>query len=384
VDGPSRANEAQLRALLDAVMLVSSEPDLPTILQRIVTTAAELVGARYGALGVLDPTRTRLVEFVTTGIDAEGRAAIGHLPEGLGILGLLIVEPRPLRLPDLTRHPDSYGFPPHHPPMNAFLGVPIALDGRLSGGTVFGNLYLTEKHGGGSFTDADEELAVTLAAAAGIAIEHAQLRVDAAAVALVDERERIARDLHDDVIQRLFATGLTLQSTAVMTTDERITERINRAVDDLDATIRQVRAAIFHLRQPLDDRPSLRGEILRICSDATHAIGFEPSCRIDGPIDSSVPADVAEHLLLTLREALSNVARHAGAMHVDVAVTARDGWLTLRVDDDGVGIPAEPQPGSGLANMRERAALGGGHFTVEPRDARGTALVWSVPLAAHR
>src|SRR3954454_12057552 len=253
-------------------MLVSSEPDLPTILQRIVTTAADLVGARYGALGVLDPTRTRLVEFVTTGIDADGRAAIGHLPEGLGILGLLIVEPRPLRLPDLTRHPDSYGFPPHHPPMKAFLGVPIALDGPLSGGTVFGNLYLTEKHGGGSFTDADEELAVTLAAAAGIAIEHAQLRVDAAAVALVDERERIARDLHDDVIQRLFATGLTLQSTAVMTTDERITERINRAVDDLDATIRQVRAAIFHLRQPLDDRRSLRGEILRICSDATHAI----------------------------------------------------------------------------------------------------------------
>jgi len=222
---------------------------------------------------------------------------------------------------------------------------------------------------------------VTLAAAASIAIEHAQLRVDAAAVALVDERERIARDLHDDVIQRLFATGLTLQSTAVMAGDGAVAERINRAVDDLDATIRQVRAAIFHLRQPVDDRPSLRGEILRICSDATHAIGFEPSCRIVGPIDSSVPSDVAEHLLLTLREALSNVARHAAAMHVDVAVTAREGWVTVQVDDDGVGIAAV-RHGSGLANMAERAELGGGTFAVERRESGGTTLVWSVPLTA--
>src|SRR4051794_3796159 len=325
-------------------MMVASEPDLPTILERIVITAAELVDARYGALGVLDATRTRLAEFVTWGIDETERAAIGHLPEGLGILGLLIVEPRPLRLPDLARHPQSYGFPPHHPPMGSFLGVPVVLAGN-----VFGNLYLTEKRGGEAFTEVDEELAVTLAAAASIAIEHAQLRVDAAAVALVDERERIARDLHDDVIQRLFATGLTLQSTAAMAGDGAVAERINRAVDDLDATIRQVRTAIFHLRQPVNERPSLRGEILRICSDATHAIGFEPSCRIVGPIDSSVPSDVAEPLLLTLREALSNVARHAGAMHVDIAVTAREGVLALQVDDDGVGI-ATTHRGSGLAN----------------------------------
>ncbi|MFT3852085.1 MAG: hypothetical protein QM733_05020 [Ilumatobacteraceae bacterium] len=182
----------------------------------------------------------------------------------------------------------------------------------------------------------------------------------------------------------MFATGLTLQSTSVMTSDERITERINRAVDDLDATIRQVRAAIFHLRAPVDERPSLRGEILRICSDATHAIGFEPSCRIDGPIDSSVPSDVGEHLLLTLREALSNVARHAGAMHVDVAVTAREGRLTLLVDDDGVGIPDDRRIGSGLVNMGERAALGGGRFGVERRDTGGSRLSWSVPLTDRR
>ncbi|MFT3852086.1 MAG: GAF domain-containing protein [Ilumatobacteraceae bacterium] len=144
MEGPSRANEAQLRRLLDAVMLVSSEPDLPTILQRIVVTAVELVGARYGALGVLDTTRTRLIEFVTTGIDEDQRAAIGHPPEGLGILGLLIVEPKPLRLPNLNRHPDSYGFPPHHPPMSSFLGVPVVL-----GDDVFGNLYLTERKAAG-------------------------------------------------------------------------------------------------------------------------------------------------------------------------------------------------------------------------------------------
>jgi len=159
-----------LRRLLDAVMVVSSELSLPVILRRIVEMATDLVDARYGALGVLDPTRSKLQEFITVGLDNDTVAAIGHVPAGHGILGLLIVEPKPLRLPDLTLHPDSYGFPPHHPPMTSFLGVPILLRG-----VTYGDLYLAEKADGGDFTEEDEDVIQLLAAQAAVAIENARL-----------------------------------------------------------------------------------------------------------------------------------------------------------------------------------------------------------------
>src|SRR5262245_3469162 len=201
------------------------------MLLRIVESSVELVDARFGALGVLDETHTRLAQFITVGIDAARRQAIGDLPEGHGILGLLILDARPLRLPDLRRHPDSYGFPPNHPPMTTFLGVPIRVRDE-----VFGNLYLTDKRSGGEFTSADEELVVGLAAAAGVAIENARLHARVHELALVQDRERIARDLHDTVIQRLFATGMSLQGTArlVRTDPDAAVERIEGAVDDLD------------------------------------------------------------------------------------------------------------------------------------------------------
>src|SRR3954462_7359047 len=167
------------------------------MLDRIIRAAVDLVDARYGALGVLDETGTRLAQFITVGIDDEARARIGNVPEGHGILGLLIVEPTPIRLPDLREHPDSFGFPPNHPPMRSFLGVPIRVRD-----TVFGNLYLTDKRTAEVFSDVDEELVVGLAAAAGVAIENARLHSRLGELALVDDRERIARDLHDTVIQR--------------------------------------------------------------------------------------------------------------------------------------------------------------------------------------
>ncbi len=180
----------------------------------------------------------------------------GHLPEGHGILGLLIVQPKPLRLPDLTAHPDSYGFPPNHPPMTSFLGVPILLHDQ-----VFGNLYLTEK-AEDVFTDVDEELAVALAAAAGLAIENARLHQYMQAASLLEERERIARDLHDDVIQRIFAAGLALQSTAQVCTQPAVTQRLSRVIDDLDITVQQVRNAIFQLSHTGTRRPSVRADIV--------------------------------------------------------------------------------------------------------------------------
>src|SRR4029453_8468929 len=192
------AGPRSLRQLLDAVLTIGSDLDPPGLLRRIVEAAVELVDARYGALGVLDDSRTRLAQFITVGIDEDEHAAIGSLPEGLGILGLLIVDAKPLRLPDLREHSERFGFPHHHPPMRSFLGVPIRVRDE-----VFGNLYLTDKASAEVFTDVDEELVVGLAAAAGVAIENARLHVLVQELALAEDRSRIARDLHDTVIQRL-------------------------------------------------------------------------------------------------------------------------------------------------------------------------------------
>ena len=244
------AGPRSLRQLLDAVLAIGSDLDLPAMLRRIIGSAVELVDATYGALGVLDESRSRLAEFITVGIDEEGRRAIGDLPQGHGILGLLIVDAKPLRLPDLTEHPDSYGFPPNHPPMRSFLGVPIRVRDE-----VFGNLYLTDKSTAEVFTDVDEELVVGLAAAAGVAIENARLLTRVNDLALLEDRERIARDLHDTVIQRLFATGMLLQSTLpLVNADPRAaTARIGEAVDDLDTTIKEIRSAIFSLEHSVAD-----------------------------------------------------------------------------------------------------------------------------------
>ena len=369
----------QMLRLLDAVMAIGSEQTLADALRRITETAAVLVDAQYAALGVLDESGSRLAEFITVGLGVDETARIGTRPEGHGILGLLILEPRPLRLPDLHAHPDSFGFPPGHPPMTSFLGVPIRMRG-----VVYGNLYLTDKADGQVFTDIDQELAVGLAAAAGLAIENARLHEQARLAGLLDERERIARDLHDDVIQRLFATGMSLQAIAHVTNDPVTAERITRVVDELDVSIRQVRSTIFELHQSTTGPRSLRGEILTICDDAARALGFRPECDVRGPVDSAVTETSGDHLLLCLREALSNVARHARATSVEVgvAVVVDRGRLVLRVADDGVGY--EPTPGrrtSGLDNMLVRAEASDGTFAIHARAGGGTVVTWDVPLA---
>lgn len=370
------AGAKQLLRLVDAVMAIGSEQTLADALRRITETAAELVDAKYAALGVLDESGSRLSEFITIGLDDEETARIGALPEGHGILGLLILEPEPLRLPDLHAHPDSFGFPPGHPPMTSFLGVPIRLRG-----VVYGNLYLTDKADGEVFTDVDQELAVGLAAAAGLAIENARLHEQARVVGLLDERERIARDLHDDVIQRLFATGLSLQAAAEVVTEPAAVERIMRAVDDLDISIRQVRSTIFELNQRWSNRSSVRLEIHDVCDAAADTLGFKPTCDIDGPVDSAVSDLIRGHLLLCLREALSNVARHACATHVEVRVMVRDGRARLVVVDDGIGY--EPGPGrrsSGVDNMLVRAESLDGRFSIVPGVDGGAVVEWDVPL----
>jgi signal transduction histidine kinase len=534
--GEVAASRERLRALLDAVVGIGTDLDLRSTLERIVAAACRLTDARYGALGVIGPDRS-LVEFITHGVSAEDHALIGDLPRGNGVLGLLIEDPRPIRLPDIAAHPRAYGFPKHHPLMRSFLGVPVRIRDQ-----VFGNLYLAEKRGGGQFTDDDEELMTALSVAAGAAIENARLYaqmrrrqrwLEAAAeitavllgevnrshalelvaararevaeaelalvliydpaedkltvevadgnvpaglpgaavagartefetvltdrhiavvedlgkatewpvplatgtallvplaaggetlgalvvayrrgsvafaedpdVALVEtfagqaalaleraraqeeremlavlgDRERIARDLHDVVIQRLFAAGMQLQGVTRHAVRPEVRERVDAVVDDLDTTIRDIRGAIFELRAPA--RGQFRGEIRSTVEEAGAALGFRPQLTLDGPVDSAVPDAVQPALLAVLREALSNVARHARAEHAAVVVSATGGRLTLTVMDDGAGIGEVTRTG-GVGNMRARAEELGGAFATAPGEPHGTILTWSVPL----
>ena len=511
------------RALLDAVVAISSDLDLHSVLKRIVASACQITDARYGALGVIGPGGG-LSDFLTHGVTEEQHAAIGDLPRGHGILGLLIDHPQPIRLHHLQDHPKSFGFPPNHPPMERFLGVPVRIRG-----TVFGNLYLTEKAGGQDFTEQDEQLVEALASAAGFVIENARdyarserrrqwleasahvnealqppVRLDdalrqiaigarrvsrssavavvrrgeqgghdlvawdgrrgddlepmvvaleqhiseaeaqgslvvvprglertvvlvplrahlapdgvllvlldggrgsleadeaelvasfadqaalaldrAQAVAdrqelmLVSDRDRIARDLHDLVIQRLFATGLQLQGARRIAVSDQVRERIDGAVADLDVTIRDIRSTIFELQH--GHELSLRADVRGLVKEYVPVLGFTPMVRTAGPVDTAVPAPVGEQLLAVLREALSNVARHADADAAVIEVEVRTGEVMLRVADNGQGLP-EDRRESGLRNARRRAADLGGSLRLHPEEPRGTVLEWTVPL----
>ena len=356
---------------------MSSDLSLPVVLRRIVTSACDLVDAQYAALGVLGPgtnvDQIRLIEFITEGADAETIRRIGHYPIGRGILGVLIREPRPLRLHDLASHLQSYGFPEGHPPMRSFLGVPVRIEDR-----VFGNLYLTEKRGGGDFTTGDEEMVIGLAGAAGVAIENARLQERVRELAVLEDRERIARDLHDTVIQRLFATGLGLQAVTHMTAKPEVATRIQQAVDDLDATIRDIRGVIFALQAHERGEQSLRVQVLGLAADMKAALGFEPRVHFDGPVDAAIEEVLARDLLAVLRELLSNVAHHADATSADVYLLAGS-EIILRVEDDGRGPGPARGGGRGLKNLEARALAHGGSFALAPKEWRGSLAEWRVP-----
>jgi len=509
-----------LRAVLEAVGSIASDLDLDVTLQRIIDAAAELSGARYGALGVLDDATDarRLFKFVTHGLSQEQRDRIGPLPTGHGILGVLIDHPEPQRIDNLGNHPLSYGFPANHPPMTTFLGAPIRIGSR-----VFGNLYLTERQGGGPFSEQDTETVTALAALAGVLIENSRLyarltrrrrwleaaaavsttllgpstdgrpadviaeharaagdadsavlllpavgrpelraagtagtpidqtaegspdplavlhqgtsisplpegnllvRVgateriagvlwlrwlpdrldlvhstvvesaegfaeqvalvlevalaqdDRARLAVFEDRDRIGRDLHDLVIQRLFAVGLMLENTSRLAGEGRVADRISTAVDQLDETIKDIRRTIFELANP-QRAADLRDAIEATITGIMPSLGFRPKLHTAGAVHSGVSDDVRPHLLAVLREALSNVGRHAKATAATVTLDVDD-EVVLTVLDDGRGIDGLV-PGNGLPNMRVRAAELGGSCELAPRPEGGTRLVWKVP-----
>ena len=518
--------DPRLTRLLDAVLTISRDIELEAVLARIVESACSLVEAKYGAVGVINPDGSGLSAFLHHGVDEATVQRIGELPAGRGILGLLIDEPVPLRLDDLAEHPASYGFPPGHPPMKAFLGTPIRVHDE-----VYGNLYLTEKLDGTSFTQQDEDLVVGLAAVAGSAIRNARLydetrrrgawraavlevsgavlgganvadvrhrvarlgaslvdadsaslvavhedglwvlaaagqappvgRLDVAATAvrdtlrtgdisrvdygplfgkaalwvpvrqgdqvvaalgvgraapflgteadllaafadqvslawtfelaqadvrrlsLIEDRERIGRDLHDTVIQRLFATGLSLQAV-IRRCDDRpdVAERIERAVSDIDDTVKEIRTTIFALQPSGAEERGVRSQVLRVLEELAELLPRPPRVRFEGPIDTIAGSGVLEHLVPAVREILTNVAKHAHASDIEVELTAAHGQLELRVTDNGRGIDSSAPRGFGLANLKERAKALGGELRLESGvGGRGTRAVWRVPTA---
>ena len=375
IDAPAR-----LRRLLEAVLLLEEDLSMPVLLRHFVQEACSITGARYGALGVLNDERNAIAELIAVGISDEEAQAIGHPPTGLGLLGILVTDPKPLRLANISDHPDSAGFPPGHPQMRSFLGVPVAAHDE-----VYGNLYLADKIGWSEFTEDDEALVMSFAHAAAIAIENARLHERVQEIAVLEDRDRIARDLHDVVIQRLFAVGLSLQGLAKPPLEPPTVERIQHAIRDLDETIRQIRSSIFDLASTSSPRPGLRASVLALVRELRPVVGFDVSVSFDGPVDTSIPEPIAEHLLFTIREALTNVGRHSKASRASVRLQADTASVTLEIVDDGRGLAAAMGDGStgtglGLANLRRRAEKLGGELELGTPEGGGTSILWRVPV----
>jgi signal transduction histidine kinase len=258
-------------------------------------------------------------------------------------------------------------------PMEATLIVPLG-----TGREVRGVLAVANAPGGPAFGASYQRLLEAFAAQAAVALELAERRRDAERLVLLEDRDRIARDLHDTVIQRLFATAMTLMSAIKMTERPDVAVRVQGAVDDLDETIRQIRSTIFALQAVPGAHPELRERIVAVVRSAGERLGFAPGVRLQGLLDTVVDTEVGEQLIAVLQEALSNVVRHAHARHVDVVVDAGD-FLVLRVEDDGVGIPPVGRR-SGLRNLADRARDLGGSFRTRDREGGGSVLEWRVPL----
>ena len=370
-----------LQALDAAVRGISGVLDVEQVLQLIVDRVRELVSAQYAALGIVDE-EGMITQFITSGISAEQRLAIGDLPRGRGLLGLIIRENRPYRVPRIASHPESYGFPPNHPPMDSFLGVPVTVKGE-----VVGRLYLTNKQNAPEFDADDQALVETFALHAGIAIENARLHEQVQRLAVVDERDRISRDLHDSVIQSIYAVTLSLDDVPDLVSEApaEARQRVDDAIEALHGVIRDIRNFIFGLRPLLLDTGSLVEGLRTLADELRRNTAIEIDLRAD--LEDELPIETVAELLAIAREALANVARHSGAQHASVRVDVRDDRVRLDIEDDGRGLAsgaAAPGGHHGLANMRARAEALGGSFDVRGGPTTGTRIIVAVPRSGRQ
>jgi signal transduction histidine kinase len=369
------------RRLIEAGMALASELSLDAVLQRIVELAVDLTGARYGALGVLTPDGRSIEEFITVGITAEERAAIGDPPTGHGLLGALIREARPLRIPDIGSDPRSVGFPPNHPPMTSLLGAPVTGRGR-----VFGNIYLTDKQDADAFDEEDERVLVVLATQAAIAVENARLYDETERsgrelqrLQVLEERERIGKELHDGVIQSLFAVGMHLQGLATAADDDTISRNLESAVEDIDHAIRDLRNYIFGLRPGILADRQLDQALKEMATDFASRSGVVTVVEVDAEAASRLTSRAGD-VVQIVREALSNIGRHGGATTCRVSVGRNSAGLVIEVDDDGQGFDVELTTwGMGLQNLRERVGSLGGIFQIQSTPGEGTTVQATFP-----
>ncbi|MGD2060200.1 MAG: GAF domain-containing sensor histidine kinase [Acidimicrobiia bacterium] len=359
----------RLTPLIEEAASVGGGDELGKLLRSLVVEARSATGARYCALGVVGDHGV-LSEFIYDGIDPEEATKIGDPPIGRGVLGTLIRSREPLVLDEISEHPDSVGFPDNHPAMHGFLGVPVAV-----GGESFGNLYLTEKEGG--FTEDDVVAVEALSHIAGVAIQNARMHARLQRVAIVEDRQRIARDLHDSVIQDLFAVGLGLQSMITSIDDDRLSERLNEAIDTLDSSVAALRRYIFELK---DSRPPATDLDQRL-QDVVSRMGSVYPAHVELEIDGIVEGPWVDDVVLLVTEALSNALRHSGSDEIHVLVTRDEGHLVIEVSDRGSGFRStDVGRGLGLASMRARAELHGGSAEVRSEPGEGTLVSVRLPI----
>jgi len=376
----ARAGQAseELIALDAATRGIAGVLDLDRVLQLITDRVRELAHAQYAALGIVDQ-EGGIERFITSGISRAERERIGPPPHGYGLLGVIANETRPVRVRDVAADPRRYGFPTNHPPMRSLLGVPVGMKGRS-----IGRLYLTNKQPIGEFTEDDERLIEMFALHAGIAIENARLHEQVQRLAIVEERERIGRDLHDGIIQSIYAVGLSLEDVPDLMVDEPdlARARVERAIDSLDQSIRDIRNFIFGLRPELLEQAGLVGGLAALADE------FRVNSMVDVELDTAdaddtdLPPELTGQLLSIAREALSNIARHSKATRGNVHVETRNRAVTMTVSDNGVGFDRAKPRGAGhqgLVNMRARASSVGGRLEVHSEPGSGTRIIVSVP-----
>ncbi|MGH2464820.1 MAG: GAF domain-containing sensor histidine kinase [Candidatus Limnocylindrales bacterium] len=372
---------AQVQAAFDAaVRSIAGLASVDEVLQVIVDRVRPLVGAQYAALGINDP-QGRIERFITSGMDDDTRRRIGPLPEGHGLLGLIIHENRTFRIADINVDPHRYGFPANHPPMTSFLGVPITVKG-----VSLGRLYLTNKIGAAEFSPADQALVETFALHAGIAMDNARLHEQLQRLAVVDERERISKDLHDGIIQNLYAVGLSLEDVPeLMEVDRPNAEaRVERAIDSIHLAIQDIRNFIFGLRPGLLEGASLGAGLASLIDEYRHNTMIDWELRLPADLPD-VSAFVTGNILAIASESLSNIARHsrASAATVELAVVEADGICQLRIQDNGTGFDATRVARlghQGLANTRDRAGRIGATLTIESEPGSGTQILINLPI----
>jgi signal transduction histidine kinase len=380
--GPASDQARQeLDALDAAVRSIAGVLDLEAVLQLIVDRVRDLADAEYAALGIIG-WDGRLERFVTSGISEARRREIGQLPHGRGLLGLIVRESQSLRIPDIAADSRRHGFPPNHPPMRSFLGVPIRVRGEA-----IGNFYLTNKRGADEFSGEDQALVERFALHAAIAIDNARLHEQVRRLAVVAERDRIGRDLHDGVMQRLYAVTISLDDVPELMNEapEEARARIDRAIGSLQSAIGDIREFVYDTRPILQAPEDLR----RALEEVANEIGRTGSLKVEVRVADGVmlPSGAAAELVTIVREALSNVGRHAGAAHAQVELTGSETGARLSVSDDGRGFdPAASQSGDhhGLNNMRGRATALGGRFRLESSPASGTRVVVELPSPDDR